>query len=56
MDINWQGLIAGAATVFVITYFTKKATFAAKEGDLPDFRLLRGAQTLGPLLTGQAVA
>lgn len=34
MDINWQGLIAGAVTVFVITYFTKKATFAAKEGEL----------------------
>lgn len=42
MDINWQGLIAGAVTVFVITYFTKKATFAAKEGELKFGMFMKG--------------
>jgi hypothetical protein len=34
MDINWQGLITGAVTVFVITYFVKKAVYASEPGEL----------------------
>jgi|TARA_R110002096_G_scaffold175633_1_gene351463 hypothetical protein len=42
MDINWQGLITGAVTVFVITYFTKRASFAAKEGQLKFGLFMKG--------------
>lgn len=34
MDISWQGLITGTITVFVITYFMKKAVYAAEPGEL----------------------
>jgi len=42
MDINWQGLITGAVTVFIITYFIKKATFAAREGELKFGLFMKG--------------
>ena len=34
MDINWLGLIAGAVTLFLINYFSNKASFSVKEGEL----------------------
>ncbi len=34
MEINWQGIITGIVTVAVITYFTRKALYAAEEGQL----------------------
>ncbi|WP_028886805.1 hypothetical protein [Teredinibacter turnerae] len=42
MDINWQGLITGAVTVYVLTYFTKKASFAAEEGELKFGLFMKG--------------
>ncbi len=42
MDINWQGLITGTITVFVITYFTKRATYAAQEGELKFGLFMKG--------------
>jgi|GEM_PF-1321488 len=42
MDINWQGLITAAITVFVITYFTKKSRFEVQEGQLKFGLFIRG--------------
>lgn len=42
MDINWQGLITGAVTVFVITYFTKKAKFGVEDGQLKFGLFIKG--------------
>lgn len=33
-NIDWQHLITGLVIVFVITYFTQRAAFIAKEGEL----------------------
>jgi hypothetical protein len=42
MDVNWQGLITGAVIIFVVTYATKKATFAAQEGELKFGLFIKG--------------
>lgn len=42
MDINWQALITGAVTVFVIVYFSKRAAFSVKEGDLKYGLFIKG--------------
>jgi hypothetical protein len=42
MDINWQGLISGAITVFVIGYFIKRAMYASIEGELRFGRFMIG--------------
>jgi hypothetical protein len=42
MDINWQGFITVTLTAFVIAYFTTKARFEAKKGQLQYGLFMKG--------------
>ena len=42
MEINWQGIITGIITISVITYFTRKSLYSAREGELKFGLFMKG--------------